>query len=321
MSQIEKLEKPMFEAGYYSDMSNEDYHGSHGISSSALKLATSNTQSHIWYAQNNPIQPTESIRLGTIVHSLLLEPDSFEDEYIVMPKGLSKPSIRILNAKKPSAESVRQIQAWMQWQEEAGDKEQITEEQHKIALIMRDKALNHPIVKDWFDKCMGGLAEQTVFYWYKPEHIDTENEIKMMCKVRPDWILPGHDVIFDLKTSLCAGFTKFMKQCHKLMYHMSAAMYLEGCNSNKEFLDKCGVWQFNKFVWVVIENLPPYECTYYECSVEDLLRGKSLYHSLVRRLHKFQESEWKGYGETNELGLIGPEGRVSQIPDYGYDIA
>lgn len=312
----------MIKPGHYQNMSNEEYHSSHAISSSVLKKYTGRTAAHIEQDKINPKEETEAMLIGTLVHCLVLEPEKFNEEYAIRPENLEKPSSRILEAKKPSDESLLKISRWNKWLEELGDKKEITIAQYNKAEKMASSVLDHPIMGDWFHKDMDGKAEHSVFYWHKDEYISDqiEQEKYQLCRVRPDWILPGHPVIFDLKTCRDASFTGFMKQCNSLLYHMSAAMYIEGCNRCEDFKKNMGVLSFNKFVWVVVESEPPYLSTYYECSEQDLSIGKQIYYSLMRKHQIYQKSEWKGYGEYID-GFITPEGRLSQIPNYGLNIA
>lgn len=309
-------------AGYYNNMSNEEYHSSHALSSSTLKKYSGRTHAHIEYERLNPKEETEAMFIGTLVHCLVLEPEEFEKEYIVRPADLEKPSSRILEAKKPSDASLVKIAKWESWLQEVGEKKEITIDQYNKASKMAKNVLEHPIMGHWFQRDMNGMAEQSIFYWHKEDLVsdDQEQEDFTLCRVRPDWVIPGHPVIFDLKTSRDASFTGFMKQCHSLLYHVSAAMYLEGCNQCKAFTKAMDVLSFNKFVWVVVESEPPYLATYYECSKEDLSIGRQIYFSLMRKSEIYKKSDWKGYGEFVD-GEITPEGRVSQIPNYGLNLA
>jgi exodeoxyribonuclease VIII len=322
---MQNEEKPAqrkrFDAGWYPNMSNEDYHSSSGYSSSTLKVLMDKSMAHLNYQQGIQSVPTDAKNKGSLLHAMVLEPHVVDQEFMIRPEGLARPSSRILNAANPSAASQEKIDAWLAFEAERGDRLDITQEQHDHCRRMADSLLTHPIISKWFDPGMGGLAEQSVYYWYRGEDWEEKPRYKLMMKVRPDWILPGHNVLFDLKSTRDASFTAFMKQARNLGYHISAAMYLDGVNSNKEFLDHCGVNLFTKFVWVVVENEPPYAATYYEISKKDFQEGRQVYHTLARRLDTYTKSEWKGYGSTDENGLITPDGRVSDMPRWGYPIA
>ena len=320
MSENKTNERPFFKPGYYPDMPNEDYHGSFGYGSTTIKILSEKTKSHMDYERNNQKKMTEPLIKGQLLHAMVLEPHNIDKEFAIRPPEIKKPTSAQLNAKKPSAATIDQIIAWDKWQKDLGDRIEVNAEQLEHCTSMAESIKNHPVMGAWFDESMEGMAEQSIFYWYNSEAWDDNNDYRLMFKVRPDWVIPGHPVLFDIKTTRDASFTNFMRSAHSMMYHMSAAMYLDGSNRNKEFLDKCGVLAFNKFVWVVVENVPPYEATYYEASKDDIEEGRQLYHRLARKLDLYNRSEWKGYGERGDDGLITPAGRESELPKYGYNI-
>lgn len=314
----EKKERPFYPPGWYPELSNEDYHGSFGYSSSSLKVLTEKTMSHLTYKMATGGVETESTLTGQTLHTLTLEPHLFEIEFAIRPDELTKPSSRQWSAANPSEYSIKQMNAWDAWEKERGDRTEITEAIYKHARAMADKVREHPTAQAMLQE---GLAEQSIYYWYNPEDWDAKKgyDYRIMCKVRPDWVFPGHPVIFDLKSARDASFTAFMKQAKKLGYHTSAAMYLDGCNRNKEFLARCAVKEFEKFVWIVVENEPPYEVALYEASAQDLAEGREIYHRLVRKVDLYNRSEWKGYGE--QIGdSIQPVIRVSDMPRWGQPI-
>lgn len=317
---LSRHKRPFYEAGWYPDLSNDEYHGSFGIGSTTLKTLADKTKAHLDYQQAHPKPPNDSMLKGSLVHSMVLEPHLTDQEYAVRPSDVIKPGANILNAKNPSAQSLEKIERWNDWLLSLGNREEVPEDMFLQAQRMAESVREHPVMSSWFDGKINGFAEQSVYYWYKSEDWDEKDDYKTMFKVRPDWLLEGVPVIFDLKTARDASYSGFMKQVRDLKYHMSAAMYLDGCNRNKELLEHIGVFAFTKFVWCVVENEPPFCATYYECSEEDLAEGRSLYHRLARKLNQYQRSEWQGYGELDENGLITPEGRVSDLPKWPYNI-
>lgn len=310
----EKPKRPFFEPGWYPDLSNEEYHKSFGYSSSSLKFLNEKTMAHLLYQQSVASQETEALVKGQVLHCLTLEPHLFDQEFAVKPEGLTKPSIRQINAKKPSDASILQIAAWNKWIEELGDRTSVPAEMLDSAKAMAKRIREHPkagpIVT--FEET---VAEQSIFYWYNPEDWDENHDYRIMCKVRPDLILPGHDVLFDLKSTRDASYSEFMKQALKLGYHISGAMYLDGANRCKEFLRHCGVVAFTRFVWIVVENFPPYEVAMYELSETDRERGMEEYHKAVRSAHRYKMSDWKGYGHFDGE-QIQPITRQSELPNF-----
>lgn len=78
---------PYFEPGRYEGVSNNDYHSSNGISSSQVKDARVSLMyfhgRHI--AKTIQKESTEALTFGTLVHALVLEPETIEAEFSVEP--------------------------------------------------------------------------------------------------------------------------------------------------------------------------------------------------------------------------------------------
>src|SRR5690625_8047391 len=104
-----------------------------------------------------------------------------------------------------------------------------------------------------------------------------------MQTVHPDAIRTSHSVVLDLKSCADASYSGFIKSIQNFYYHVSAAMYLEGINQCKQLMQELNEFRYNKFVFICVENTPPYLVSVYELSREDLEIGKSLFRSEERR--------------------------------------
>ena len=312
--------RPFYAPGWYSDLSNDDYHSSFGYSSSNLKVLTEKTMAHLQYEMSNRGETTEAMLKGQIFHTLTMEPHLFEQEFAIRPDGLKKPTKAQVNAANPSEETVTLLNAVDAWDLEKGNRVEITHAQYNHARAMADKVREHPKAAMFLES---GIAEQSVYSWYQPEDWDGNDDYRLMMKARPDWIVPGHNVVFDLKSSKSAAYSDFMKQSRQLGYHFSAAMYLDILNRelkrNKKFRADMGIFSFTQFVWIVAENKPPYEVACYECSAGDLNEGAQLYHRAVRKLDMYNRSEWKGYGDSDGEQIT-PDVRMSEFPRWNHKI-
>jgi len=78
---------PHFELGRYEGISNNDYHASNGISSSQVKDA----RISLMYYQGRHVtrtiqkESTEALTFGTLVHALVLEPETIDAEFSIQP--------------------------------------------------------------------------------------------------------------------------------------------------------------------------------------------------------------------------------------------
>ncbi|WP_446918719.1 PD-(D/E)XK nuclease-like domain-containing protein [Klebsiella pneumoniae] len=116
-----------FEPGRYEGIPNEVYHAANGISSSMIKDAR---VSLMYYhgrhvARSIEREETDALFFGTLVHALALEPEKFDEEYVVFPgvpagavstSGEMKDIIERYNASMPpllpADEIKRQIEAY-----------------------------------------------------------------------------------------------------------------------------------------------------------------------------------------------------------------
>lgn len=140
------LESPDdIESGVF-DISNEAYHGGAGISKSMLDQANK-SPAHYWHAYLNPELPPKQRKdyfdLGTAVHSLILEPDHFEEDVIVAPE---------INLRTKAGR-----QEWKEFEQVNREKAILTQKTYNDARRMADSALSLPVIRDL---CSGGGGKE-----------------------------------------------------------------------------------------------------------------------------------------------------------------
>ena len=285
--------RPFIEPGWYRDMSNEDYHGSFGFSSSQLKVLIEKTPAHLLQSFSDKKHPTDNMNLGTAVHTLVLEPEKFEDEIAVMP---------VLNLRTKDGRAQRD-----NFEADNVGKTTIKESDLPKALAMAESVRSHPMAALLLEDI---VVESSVYWWYRSMDPDDDSQYKSMLKVRPDALSVAHPVIIDLKTRADASYSGFIKAIQNFYYHVSAAMYLEGVNQCRELLSDIGYFAYTKFVFVCVENTPPYCTALYELPPEYLDLGKTLYRRSLRTLRTGLEEDWPGYPE--EIRMIEPPSWASR---------
>ena len=233
-----------YELGINRGISDQDYHHGPGISSSGVKLVR-RSPLHFWDQYLNPQKKpidSDSLRLGRATHCLILEPDRFDERYVIEP-NINK------RTKAGKAE-------YAQWLSENASKTIITSEQRQQAECMREAVLAHPRAMRLLQS---GQAEQSL-YWIDPS-------TNKLCKVRPDYLRAG--IIADIKTTRDAAKRAFERDIAHYQYHLSAAMYLEGCAHVG--LDA------EHFVLIVVESARPFVCAVYDIQDIALDRGRELF--------------------------------------------
>lgn len=282
-------QRPLIAPGWYKDMSNEEYHGSAGYSSSQIKTLIEQTPAHLKHGFTVQRETTANMLLGTAVHALVLEPEKFHSEFAISEKFDGR-----TNAGKA---------AKAQFEAGAVGRTVITQDVFEKAEAMAASVLNHPIASLLVSDV---ITESSVYWWYKSMDADDDSKYKIMTKVRPDALSKAYPVIVDLKTTADGSYTGFIKSIQNFHYHVSAAMYLEGVNQCKPLLEEMGRMAFNKFVFVCVENFEPYLTSVYELHPEYLEIGKLLYRYSMHKLREGQDNDWPGYPE--EVRIIEPPG-------------
>lgn len=189
-------------------ISNADYHADPAVSASHLKEAMRSPY-HYWarYLDPNrkPVEPTAAMRLGSLVHTAVLEPDELLQRYAVAGDRRTK-------AGKEQAE--RMV---------AEGLEAVSESDMALALGMAASVRNHPAAAALLSQ---GKAEQS-FWW-------NDLSTGQRCKCRPDWYQGS--TIVDLKTCQDASPSAFASSVAKFGYHIQAAHYLAGLHGAERFL-------------------------------------------------------------------------------------
>ena len=70
------------EPGIYSGISNDAYHSGPGDSSSRIKTALTSAAHYLAYKSTDA---TPAMALGTAIHALVLEPDTWRNELVIAP--------------------------------------------------------------------------------------------------------------------------------------------------------------------------------------------------------------------------------------------
>ncbi|WEH90031.1 PD-(D/E)XK nuclease-like domain-containing protein [Acinetobacter soli] len=263
-------------------MSNDEYHACPEFSSSQLKdILRSSAHFH----SNNILKENERetkkhLDFGTLAHTLFLEPEQFENEFVIGPKF----DRRTKAGKEEAA-------AW----EAANQGKIIIDEDmlqgaKRIANNLRGLS-SYQLMQDHY-----GMAEASIFF--------TDPVYGLNLRIRPDYhIVPcetfKNGLLFDVKTTTDARPFKFMRSCADFGYDISAAMYREG------FQQHYGTAEKPEFIFLVAESSAPFNVKQYRASDLFLSIGE-------RRFTKAKEllaeslliDKWNGYStELEDISL------------------
>lgn len=278
--------------GIYQGMSIDEYHGHTGsISKSGLdQIARSPAHYFAKYldVRDKPEGPTAAMKLGSAVHTMVLEPHQFDARYALAPADAPKrPTQAQLNAKNPSADSVRAIAFWQQFDLLTAGKEIISQDYYDTCRCMRDSVMAHSAAA-WL--LQAGTAETSMFA--------NDPETGAMVRVRPDWITEG-GIVADLKTTEDARPSEFGRSCYNFRYHVQDALYQDVPQWLPESVKLDG------FVFIAVEKKPPYAVVVYEADDLFIGRGRDAYRrDLDTYAQCLQSGKWPAYPtEVQTLSL------------------
>lgn len=232
------------------DLTNHDYHATSAISSTNCKdLLISPWRYH--YNKHTERKTTTAMNFGTLFHSLVLEPEKFDDHYFI--------------AEKPNRTTKAGKEKYNQLLEECGDRIWTSTDDFLRAEDMRDNLMKNDVVKHIL---ADGKAEQSTFW------VDEHSDVK--CKARADYINININsgYIVDLKTtSNLADEICFRSTIEKYLYQLSAAFY---CDGFKKATGK----DFDFFI-IAIESIAPHNYGIYKLGSDLIEQGRAKYRQAL----------------------------------------
>lgn len=244
-------------------MTDKEYRQHEGVSRSQLwKLRESPEKAK--YAWEHPEPPTPALLFGQAVHKLILEPDTFDDEFAVAP-----------NIDRRTKDGKTAYNAFC---ESLGDRQVITLEQYETAVEMRNKAISEPFVVKLLN-----CDHETPFIW-------TDVLTNEVVKIRLDGIgyLNDTPFVIEYKTTEDASTDGFIRSAIKYGYDFQAAM---ACEAVEIVTGKKPI-----FVFIAQEKKPPYSVNILQADKLFIQRGYEIYRELIGIYHDCKKSgNWYGY--------------------------
>ena len=203
------------------------------------------------------VEETRAMRIGKALHALALE-------------GIA-PLVR------PEFSGKGSVAARAEWDAAHEGQTILSEDEAAQVHGMAAHIAMHPVAGPALRRA-DGIAEVSILW--------TCEQTGALCKSRLDWLLPG--IILDIKTTADARPDAFARSVATYRYEVQAAFYLQAAAS-------AGV-PAEHFIFVVVENAPPYAVALYQLDDAALEQGRRLY---LRDLETYQRcaerDEWPAY--------------------------
>lgn len=241
---------------------NQAYHHGPGISRSQI-MEFRKTPRHFYERFINksmsPKKETPALILGQAVHTAVLEPELFFNEFAMKPDWDARTKEGKLIRDAFLAESI-------------GKKVISQEEYEKICKMA--ESLN-PYTNNML---LNSKIEHSIYWMGLPN---------ILCKARPD-IMQEH-FIADIKTASDASKKSFYYAVQDYGYHIQAAMIQEAIYlTTAKFI--------TDFVFLVVETIEPYLVATYMLSEEMIAKGRSEYLThLTTYKNCLENNEWPSY--------------------------
>ncbi len=255
-------------------MTIEKYHKADGLSKSMIDELIK-SPAHLKTYMESPDNETEALLLGSLFHTMVLEPKKLNKEYAVAP---------VCDRRTAAGKQI-----YAQFMEENPNKKIITNDQFEQVKKWSDAVLKHPVAS----KFLKGKGKNEVSIFWNDE------ETGEFCKARPDRI--QDDYIIDLKSAVSTQPDDFQRAAYKLGYHRQS--YWFGEAFEKEF-----GYSPKGFLFISVEKTAPFNVVVYEADeFFKEIGGKECRNALATYHYCKEKNNWFGYDgaipEIQPLGL------------------
>lgn len=264
--------------GIYRDVPFDVYRSWDAVSQSDLKKFSENARKFRYFQQNKISTKTAFMEFGSQVHSALLTPDEFRNEYFVIDQQIDR------RTKDGAA-------IWNDAVAKFGEGRIIKLQDHERIKRCCDSLSRHKEVSNLL-KITPQTDRELSFVW---KHKSTGQ----MLKGRIDLAVLKINTVADLKVTQSADKEKFRKKIVEFGYHIQGAYYLEGLRSNG--LD------MNTFVFIVVEDQSPHCVSFLKLRDSAIELGSKQFDAM---LHQYQicssTNFWPDYTQgIEEIDLPG----------------
>lgn len=252
------------------DIPNEVYHADRScVSTSALKQILRSPAHFKAYLDGANRRETNAMFLGSAVHTRLLEPHIFQDDYVVSPVG------------------DRRTVEWKEFEIAHADKKVLTPDQYAAVEGIVQSVEQHATASSLL---LAGRVEHTLIW--------QDDETGIWLKIRPDCLCTdfGGQCV-DVKKTVDASEHAFVRACLNYDYDMQVAIYLEG-------LRKVFQRDFD-FLFLAVEESAPYACALYGAPLDMIERGRRRFRQALRLLKRCRDTdEWPSYQPLGDFSVL-----------------
>lgn len=285
--------------GIYFDLAEPIYRRAPGVSVSSLKHLDPPAR----FPNRKHEPPTPFMRMGTLIHSLVLEPEKPLPRIVLKPTEYPADHPKVLKGEANAGAEMKWTasawcKAWTAAQEAAGNE------------IMTQDAW------DTLNACVAAVADdeeaQAILSqgfgevsWFSTAELPSSRRT-VRKKGRIDWADGARHFLADVKkVQEDGGRREFWEAtAWDRRYYVQAAYYLDGWNEQADADN-----QVDRFIFIVVEEAPPYLVSKFQIKVGDELyeAGRSQYLQDLETLMECKATGvWPGYlPDIQPMGMPG----------------
>lgn len=252
-------------------MNEREYNEAEGIRRSDLWKMEDSPEKFKWFL-DHPVEQTPAMAFGSACHKMILEPDTFGDEYATAPQ---------VDRRTKEGKAM-----WEAFCNDNAGKTILSPDDVATLEEMESALCKSPLAK----KLLWGKGETEMpLFW-------TDKDTGEKCKIKVDRLVKYNRkwYVIDYKTTACAETFRFNSDIFKMGYFMQAAMYTEGVMKAKKLKKRPG------FLFVAQEKKAPYSVNVIEVSEEVMNAGIAKFHQLMDKYHNCKVlDQWPGYLNGN----------------------
>ena len=264
--------------GIHTDILASEYHAHPAASASKLKKLWSSTPAHL-KADTEAFEANAAMIMGTLAHSLILEPETPLPGIVVQP-----------DEYEPGKKWTRAAKVCKEWEADQKAKGLLVlkADEWRDALGMAEAVAWHPLAHDLL---VDGKPEVSLCAHDNANGLDI--------KARIDFLPNSGSAIVDVKTTVDASERGFMRRAYDLGYHIQAALYLDLWNALMPTELR------TEFYFIAVESSKPYAVNVFKASAEFLSKGREDYKAALTLYAACVKADnWPAYSqEVKELGL------------------
>jgi hypothetical protein len=270
--------------GLYEGIPNDEYHtDKEWLSSSQIKVALGSAHAYKYFVIDGKgtRKTTDAKSFGSVVHKLVLEADTFHDEYVAL--DLTDLDLR-RKADKERYEAMIQ---------DIGSRTVISPEDMKQAQLCYESIMKHKDARRYLE--LPGVSEASIYV--ELEHMLPSGEIvPFKVRVRPDRLAHGH-AILDLKTTKNPSKDKFTRDAlgpWGYHYDLSAALYVKAVQKL--------TGQSLPFIFIAARNDEPWETAVYKFGGDSSIQGQAKLNRAINTIILSERAgTWEYQSEMEEI--------------------